>query len=67
MLPQLSASFRKDEDGQEQERVNSGNLSVSEEATDDFPMQDKINWRALEAALLADCELNKNRVGLDPL
>ena len=40
-------SPRKEEDGPE-ERVNSGSLSVSEEATDDFPMQDKINWRALE-------------------
>ncbi|CAE7253033.1 kif19 [Symbiodinium sp. CCMP2456] len=40
----------KEEDGPE-ERVNSGSLSVSEEATDDFPMQDKINWRALEVPL----------------
>ncbi|CAE7255704.1 kif19 [Symbiodinium necroappetens] len=43
-------ALSKEEDGPE-ERVNSGSLSVSEEATDDFPMQDKINWRALEVPL----------------
>ena len=48
-LCSVRQSLRKEEDGPE-ERVNRGSLSVSEETTDDFPMQDKINWRALEVA-----------------